>query len=206
MSFGYFDKIYCLNQLSRPDRWQQALDEFLKHNIIEVEQFLCITADQPFQSFCLSQYAMLKKFLASDKNNLLILEDDVIIHEHSHLDEAIKELPHDWDILYLGANLFGQGGWPIPQKFSNHLSRIKHAWTSHAIAYNRKAAQYIVNHYPVETYAMYDNWLSENVLEKLNCFITNPMCAWQRPVKSDLWGIEVDYTGAFDAGNKLLTA
>lgn len=150
---------------------------------------------------------MLKTFLATDKPVLLAMEDDVIFRDLDHLTSALAELPASWDIVFLGANItsmvFGIEQHP-PLRFSDHLYRVRRAWTSHAIAYTRRMAEIIVRHYPVTTFEMYDNWLSENLLEHNNAYLVNPMVAWQRPGKSDLWGIETDYTGAFVEGNKIM--
>lgn len=192
MNWNYFDKVYCLNQAERPDRWMQAEEEFLRIGLT-VERFESIKADQPFHSFCISQHAMLKQFLSTDGNTLLTLEDDVIFKSLDHFDQALIELPDNWDVLYLGANDRGV----TPQKYSKHLCRIKLAWTTHAVAYSRKMVEFIVNNYPVQTFAMYDDWLS-NRLPDHQCFIINPPVAHQRPGQSDLWGTFADYTGCFE--------
>lgn len=204
---------FCLNQESRPDRWSQAQEEFCRVGLTDVQRFLSIPADQPNQSFCLSQYAMLKAFLATGAKTAILFEDDVVFGNLDYLESAIGELPTDWrdswDILYLGANItdmvFGIKENP-PTRYSEHLWRVERAWTSHAIAYDRKVAEYIVEYYPVHTFNMYDNWLSEKVLQEFECFLVNPMVAFQRPGKSDLWGgIQTDYTGAFEWGNKFMS-
>lgn len=202
----FFDQIYCLNQESRPDRWAQAEAEFNRVGI-PVQRFLSLPADQPNKSFCLSQYAMLKKFLASGGKRLMTFEDDALFKNMDHLPACLNELPADWDVIYLGANLhhmvFGITENP-PVKYSEHLVRVKRAWTSHAIGYSRKMVEAIIEKYPVESFEMYDNWLSSNMLEHYNCFITNPMICWQRPGKSDLWNADTDYTGAFEWGDKFM--
>lgn len=191
--WNYFDKILCLNQAERPDRWKQAQDEFLRVGLGNVERFLALPAEVPFQSFCLSQHGMLKHFLADEEAHcVLTLEDDVVFRSLNHLPAALQELPADWDILYLGAN----DRQVTPQRVSAHLSRIRVAWTTHAVAYSRKMATYIVDNYPVETFAMYDDWLSSKLPEH-KCFIVNPPVAWQRPVFSNLWNRATDYTGCF---------
>lgn len=192
MNWDYFDKIMCLNQAERPDRWTQAEEEF-KRVGLAVERFFAIKADVPFHSFCLSQHGMLKRFLESEGQRLLTLEDDVVFRPLNHLEDALSELPEDWDVLYLGANDRGV----TPQRYSNRLSRIGMAWTTHAVAYSRKMAEFIVANYPVETFAMYDDWLSNQLPDK-QAFIVNPPVAWQRPVMSDLWGTQADYTGCFE--------
>ncbi|MFZ9376809.1 MAG: glycosyltransferase family 25 protein, partial [Candidatus Fonsibacter ubiquis] len=37
----YFEKIYCINLDKRPDRWESAKKEFLKHNI-NVERYSAV--------------------------------------------------------------------------------------------------------------------------------------------------------------------
>jgi GR25 family glycosyltransferase involved in LPS biosynthesis len=203
----YFDKIYCLNQDSRPDRWEQAKAEFDRVGI-QVERVATIPADQPNKSFCLSQYAMLRKFLGTDGQTLLTFEDDVIFKDMRHLDSAMRELPPNWDILYLGANItegvFGIQEQP-PIRYSPYLFRVRKAWTTHAISYSRRAIEAIVSNYPIYTFEMYDQWLNGGFLSIYNCFLINPMICWQRPGKSDLWNCDADYTGAFEWGNKFMS-
>lgn len=204
---NFLDTIYCLNQESRSDRWKQAEDEF-KRVGLKVERFLSIPANQPNRSFCLSQYAMLKRFLETDGERLLTFEDDVLFKNMGHLQAALKELPADWDVLYLGANIhhmvFGIVENP-PVRYSDNLFRVRRAWTSHAIAYSRKAVVKIVEAYPIGSFEMYDNWLSEHFLSDHQCFLINPTIAWQRPVYSDLWGANADYTGCFEWGDKFMS-
>jgi len=204
--WDFFEVIYCLNQDSRPDRWEQAKEELSRAKMERVERFASLPADQPIKSFCLSQYAMLKSFLATGKQTLLALEDDVVFHDLGHLPTALKDLPKGWDILYLGANITGMvtgiKDFP-PRQITPTIYQVYRAWTTHAVAYTRECAARIVSLFNPE--AMYDAWLSEVILPACNAYIVNPMVAWQRPGKSDLWGTDTDYTGAFAEGNKIMS-
>lgn len=197
----YFDSIKVLNQKSRPDRWELAEEEFQRIGISTYEQFYSIDAEIPYQSFCISQHAMLKSFLGSNGSHLLTLEDDVIFKNTDHFDDAMRQLPKDWDVLYLGANIRGEK----PQYYKNNIRRIRTAYTTHAIAYSRRMVTYIVDSYNPYNYQMYDSWLSDNVLGTHNCYVINPMIAFQRPgIHSDLWGVVTDYTSCFEDGNKMM--
>lgn len=200
MNFKCFDKIIVLNQKERTDRWSLLEDELKRVGISTYEQFYSVPADQPYKSFCISQWAMLNKFLESDGNYLLTLEDDVLFKNVDHFGEAMLQLPYNWDILYLGANIRGRR----PDYHSMNLRKIHIAYTTHAIAYSRKMVVYIVNSYNPYNFEMYDSWLSDNVLGKYNCYVVNPMVAFQRPVFSDLWGVYADYTSCFEDGNKMM--
>src|SRR5690348_6806898 len=122
-----FEAVYCLNQATRPDRWKLAQQEFDRIQLMDVRRFLSLPAGQPMQSFCLSQYAMLKTFLATKAETLLALEDDVVFRDIDVLPAALSELP-DWDVLYLGANItdmvFGIKENP-PVRHSEHLYRVR---------------------------------------------------------------------------------
>lgn len=202
----FFEMVYCLNQDSRPDRWKLAVEELDRVGLIDYKRFLCIPADQPIKSFCLSQYAMLKTFLTTGKQTLLILEDDVVFEQLDRLDKALADLPEDWDMLFLGANITG-GVTNIvarpPVRVTDNLYRIRAAWTTHAVAYTREAARKITCAYDGKS--MYDAWLSEEILPQVKAYLVNPMVAFQRPGKSDLWGIETDYMPAFIEGNKIMS-
>lgn len=173
----------------------------IRCGIPDYRLFHTIDSDATYKSFCLSQFAMLKESLSfGTPDPDLFFEDDVVLRSFDHLAAAIGELPKDWDMLYLGANVHEEK----PQRYSKHLFRIKSAWTSHAIAYSKKMIEFIVMNYPVLDFQMYDAWLNDHVLKNKQCFIVSPTIAWQRSGYSDLWGRETDYTGAFvDADRKL---
>lgn len=198
--FDFFHRIYVLNQEERTDRLQTFFNDLLIHGIdIRCEIFYAIPADVPMKSFCISQYGMLRQFLETDGKTLLALEDDCRFEDMGILWRAIDELPDNWDVLYLGCNLKGES----PEPYSNHLSKVKTAWMSHAIGYSRKMVEFIVENYKPKEGQMYDDWLSHQLPSK-NCFVINPMIAFQRPSFSDLWGCYTDYTSTIEEGNKLL--
>lgn len=138
----------------------------------------------------------------------LTLEDDAIFQDCDHLYSALMGLPLDWDILYLGANLFdpapgaNRPSTDVTVVQSPLILRVDGAWTTHAVAYSLSVARYIAAHFDPLENGMYDDWLAREVHSKFNCFIINPMIAWQRPGNSDLWGGPTDYTEALHKGNQ----
>jgi hypothetical protein len=181
-----FSKVLFLTQAERPDRTKQCQDE-LKRVGLKAEPYYAISADNPFKSFCLSQKSMVDS-ITSD--GALLLEDDVVFKNLNNLQNVINELPEDFDLLYLGANVTD----PHPEYVSPLLRRIRSAWTTHAIVYSLKAAKYISENYvDWETSGMYDDWLSREFLPKKKCYICCPMIAIQRPVYSDMWQRQCSY-------------
>jgi len=128
---------------------------------------------------------------------LLLCEDDVEIRNYEHFKKAISELPSDWELCYLGANVIG----PV-ERYSEHLFRITAAWTTHAVMYNnpKKLCKDYKNYV-----WMFDDWLKEHIQPNGNSYIIAPMMAWQKPHQSDLWDHFADYTTLFnDSANKLI--
>lgn len=210
--FPFFSKIYCINLDKRTDRWQQSLNEFGKVGI-SVERFSAIEGDNRPHAFNKSQHAVLSKALADGCERFLILEDDVEFKDWKHLGIALNQLPDDWDILFLGGNLIGCGGMEFrpPLKHSSHLFRLQDIWQTHAVAYSRRAAEWIVNNFPFhkdeyakEGLTIYDEWLRVHCLPVMNCFIVAPQIAVQRKSFSDIWHNEADYTSLFERGNALM--
>lgn len=194
MNWSFFQRIVCLS--ASDSEYALAQAEFTRVGL-SVQKYLAVKEIGPHQSFSHSERNILLDFLFSEDNRLLHLEDDVVFRELGHLPQAISELPADWDILYLGANLVcWNNGEPEPERYSPHLFRIRAAWTTHAIAYHKRCVRRILEGQPSFDALMFDNWLSSR-LPELNAFCVAPMVAWQRPRYSQIWNREDDYSEIF---------
>lgn len=204
---------FCLTLPERTDRQELARGEFRVQGM-NVDFFHAIPDSNRLISFNHSYYQMviraLKTFDHRDEyteediyiSHALFFEDDVVFGNCSHLPYAFEQLPADWDVLYLGANITNG---PVV-KYSQYLCKPTTAWTTHAIAMSSRVMQYIVDKFDPLSGRMFDDWLSTEVLPIFNCFIVNPMCCTQRPGKSDLWNCQTDYTDCFNIGNKMMAA
>lgn len=184
--------------------WQKACFEFERIGLSGVERFQAVKEIGPHQSFSHSERDILLNFYHSNAETLLHLEDDVTFRDTDHLEAALSELPADWDIVYLGANLvLWNNGEPNPERYSEHLFRVKCAWTTHAIGYNKKCIHRVLAQQPGFSEKMFDNYLSD-VLPELNAFCVSPMIAWQRPRFSLIWERDDDYAPIFEASEEKL--
>lgn len=212
--WNFFDRKVVLT--ADDVEWCAAQTEFARVGLDGYQKFQALAIDDgeilgPHQSFSGSECQILRDFLNSDALTLLHLEDDCVFRDLSHLEQALQELQSDWDIVYLGANLLcWNNGGPQPERYSQHLFRVKEAWTTHAIGYNRKCVSFILEHQPGLSERMFDNYLSD-MLPHLTAYVVAPMIAWQRPHKSTIWkeadGVTpkfTDYTDVFVASNEKL--
>jgi hypothetical protein len=162
-----------------------ALKE-MHRNSLSGEVVYAVQHNDAKTSFNLS----MQKIMQSTDGVLLLFEDDIEIRDFSHFEEAVSQLPNDWELCYLGANLIA----PI-EKYSENLYKTFGAWTTHAVMYNNPKE--LCKEY-IDTNIMFDDWLKTNIHPRGNTYIIKPMIAWQKPHDSDLWNHFADYTRIFD--------
>ena len=94
---------------------------------------------------------MWQKFLESDAEVAMFLEDDVMFDPH--FEKKItqifeRELPTDWDMLYLGA-MPNQYGFTYDDHSENLIRLYNGVWWMSSYVLTRKAAQYLVDNLPI---------------------------------------------------------
>ena len=193
--WDFFDRKVCLT--ADTGEWVKADTEFKRVGLIDVQRFNAVPHIGPHQSFNASTRQILIEFFESSHERLLFLEDDCVFKDHAHIEQTLKELPADWDIVYFGCNIQDEK----PVKITDRIYRIQGAFTTHCIGYNKKCIPFILENQPGFSEQMYDNWLSG---QQLNTYVINPMVAFQRPRHSKIWGHEVDYTEHFEVSQKKL--
>lgn len=172
-----FDNIVCLNLESRPERKKQSEHEFACHGI-KAEFFKATPGG--YIGFNKSMYNIFQSYSGS----LMVFEDDVeFIESVVNVEDAFNELPEDWDLLYLGANLRE----PV-KRYSNHLMILKNAWTTHAVGYSAKMVTWLKDNWNGDYSPpfVFDEWLRQKVQPDFKCFITDPMVCTQRGSYSDI--------------------
>ena len=201
MNWNIFERRICLTTV--PNEWELGRQEFDRVGL-SIEKFQSIPDVGPHQSFNHSMRRILADFYHSGAGTLLHVEDDCIFRDLSYVEQAVGELPYDWDVLYLGANLVcWNNGEPMPVRYSPHLFKIGCAWTTHAVAFSKKGAEFILQKQPGFSEQMLDNWLSLQ-LGALSAFVVAPMVAYQRARRSAIWGRFDDYTPILEASDARL--
>jgi GR25 family glycosyltransferase involved in LPS biosynthesis len=172
----------CINLDSRPDRWEMAQQQFDDIGW-EVDRFPAIDL-KPGWVGCAESHLRLIKLAYDDKEDILILEDDVqfLVDPVGTLEQIMGQLPEDWDMLYLGASP------KEPQeRYSDNLFRLKNAHVTHAILWHYRpkgAMEYVLNRqHKIEKI---DDFFVEKVQPKFNCYVTFPMLATQWDNQSNI--------------------
>jgi GR25 family glycosyltransferase involved in LPS biosynthesis len=199
-AFDYFDKIYCINLDSRPDRWQEAKGEFEALSISSYERVSGVVASSGALGCAKAICNVAEKALSEGREAVLICEDDLYFpkgkeHTHSKLQAALAQLPADWDALYLGATLIDRFHARPVEAYSSDLLKLNSAFATHTIAYSRKGLQTLMQEVSaipghvngiITRYEAIDVYLAKEYLHKNNCFITNELLSFQRPSYSDI--------------------
>ena len=175
-------KIKLINLESRPDRLKSVTDELHKFGVTEFERFNAFNGG--YEGFNKSMSEALR-----GEEEILIIEDDCQFFGcFNDLLTAKSKLPNDWDLLYLGANVLSE-----QTKYTDGIWHLNNGWTSHAILYSTKAAQWVFENFNPNGAIVFDEWLRTVAQKQLKCFIVNPFIAIQKPDYSDIQNQYAEY-------------
>lgn len=179
---------YCITLPERPQKWINAQREFkkLRGNVLKWNATKKVIG---FDGCRISHLGLLQHCVFDYPGELVaIYEDDVQFigkFPQDEIDRAMRELPADWDILYLGATLQKD-----LVRHSDHLYKLKGAFTTHAMIFNN---QNNVMEFILENNGggrKIDVFYADVVQERFNCYIAYPMIATQRDGFSDIMNRE----------------
>lgn len=196
--WDYFKEIYCINLDHRIDRWEHAQTEFESVGVLEkVNRFSAIKNENGKLGLIKSFLEIFKDVKKRNIKNVLIFEDDVkFINEPlSNLKKSISQIDNfDWGTFYLGATLHVKCN-----KVSPNILLLKHAYAAHAVAYESKTYDDIINQFEKtnevkNVYDINDVFFANVIQNKYLSLLIYPMIATQYPSFSDLEKHEVNYT------------
>jgi len=197
----YFDKTFCINLDSRPDRWEEAQKEFEKHAFI-VERIpgiegSKINLDFPLEikegavGCALSQLFCFKYAKQLGLDSFLLLEDDIQFDENINelINQYNEEVPSDWDMLYLGGQHFH--GMNLKQ-VSEHVYKCEYTLAAHSVAFKSTVYDRFIDKL-IDITKPCDVHYAESHAE-INAYVIIPHLTWQRNSYSDIEKVNVDYT------------
>lgn len=98
----WFDVTFCINLLSRPDRWADSLQEAVRHKLLDMRRFDAIWHETGSVGCAKSHLALMQVLVDSQYKNMLILEDDFHFVRDDWRERLKLVPPTGWDILFLG--------------------------------------------------------------------------------------------------------
>lgn len=176
-------KTYIINLDRRTDRLQKLNIPFEWTRFEAFDGSIFETSKRMQGHFgCLNSHRNILNKIKLEKNGMtIILEDDVEICSDfvERLNSILDNLPDNWDLLYLG-------GWNVGElkKFTEGIDVAEKVYTTHAYIIRDKFIDNVLEHLNSRDWKV-DVLLSES-LSHGNCFICNPVLAWQREGFSDI--------------------
>jgi hypothetical protein len=217
-AFSFFEKIYLINLEERKDRLENSLININNYEINNFEKFNGVKINENEYTFLsdkeksqlgysLSFYRIIRDAYVKNFSSILILEDDFeFIHDKENtnlfLKKSIDDLPSDWDVFYLGANImYDYTNYPI-EKFSDNLLKLNSAYCTHAISFSRRAILKILEIFSNESifieqmnsYKIFDIFLAKYFCINNSCFISREMLCTQTPGFSSIENCMSDYS------------
>jgi GR25 family glycosyltransferase involved in LPS biosynthesis len=182
-----------INLPDRPDRWEQAEKELSPH--FELTRIDAIKKSPGWLGLNETMMSVFKLVTGP----VLVFEDDATYRGNlSDLLQAIKELPPDFDMLLLGANIKDNR----LERVSPKLVRTFGCWTTHAIYYSHRFCQEVSE---TGMSCVIDEYFRTTIHPRGNSYIVTPFLSYQRQSFSDIEGSAKDYTDLFNRSNRMAT-
>ncbi len=181
----FFDRIYYINLDRRIDRREQFLLEIGKVGIENViRQPGMEMPYNPSYGNHISHAWCIMDAIRWDAEKILIFEDDAEFFPNAieNLNQSLCELPSDWDMFYLGANLDRFPAYYV----SDHIIKITGAFATHAYAFRSNMFTLLRDINLDKSVVHNDVSYAELVHPKYNCYLSYPLVAGQRDSYSDI--------------------
>lgn len=185
----FFDHIYLINLERRTDRLLQAKWELDKYDI-PYQVWEANDREDGRLGIYLSLQRIMQDAFGRQYKNILVFEDDALFltDPKVFMPWALKDLPTDYDILYLGANL--TKGYQ-PKFHSPNLLYLPRGFSLHACAYSASGIDK-VNRLE-STDLPVDLAIANKIQPHGKCYATYPMICTQRPGFSDIEKKQTDW-------------
>lgn len=197
----YFDRTFCINLDSRPDRWEDAQKEFARHSL-KVERVPGIEGAKMNLDFppeikegavgcALSQFFCIKYAKQLGLHTFLLLEDDIQFDDNINelYNQYILEVPPNWDMLYLGGQHFH--GMNL-ERVSEHVYKCEYTLAAHSVAFSSRVFDRFIDKL-IDITKPCDVHYAESHRE-INAYVFIPHLTWQRQSYSNIEKANVDYT------------
>lgn len=214
--FGYFDKIYCINLKTRPDRWENCKKQFSLFGVSNFQRFEAVKYNNSKLSkkanaqigCALSHYQIIKEAKTKNYSRILVLEDDFSFVQspeilNIELNKSIEQLPLDWHLFYLGAYFVKGYDYQPIEKYSNNLIKVNTGFCTHALSYSLLGINKILENLNLETesqilyfskeFEAIDWYFVRAFQYENNCFASKEFLCGQLAGLSDIEGKVFDY-------------
>ena len=185
-------KAYLINMDSRTDRWNEC-----QHLPFELERFSATQHSEGWRGLLDTMHRLFNEKFTGQP--MLVFEDDAMwVKPKAYFDQAVKDLPANYDMLLLGANIKGS-----VRKYKPSIYKVDGAWCTHAVLYSADFIRELTPILPTLNIPI-DEYFRTKIHPRLRSYVCRPMVCYQRPSFSDIEGKHNDYTDLFEASNRMM--
>lgn len=196
----FFDRVFCINLDSRPDRWQQSSVLFQQLGIdverIPAVQGSATNLNWPFPlkagaiGCSLSQLFAFKYARQLQLDNFLLFEDDIEFADNfnAKFADCITQLPGDWDIVYFSGN---HHLGPNLTRITDQIYRCEYTLAAHSVGFRHTVFDYFINTIIDLTKPCDVHYAESHRL--FNAYVVQPHITGQRSGFSNIENMNVDY-------------
>lgn len=186
----FFDRIVVINLPKRVDRLIEVSEELNNYGI-EFDLVDGIEHEKGAEGLRQTVENILKDSIQKKHKAILIFEDDCLFVEPKDvvdrtMEDAIKDLPEYWHILYLSA----QATDGFKRRHSSSLLQLDKAFATHSWAISLQGMKEII---AAGLEAPIDNSIVDKVQPMQKCFITYPILTTQRAGVSNIGNTFIDW-------------
>jgi GR25 family glycosyltransferase involved in LPS biosynthesis len=187
---NFFTKIFVINLPERTDRLLEVAEELYKWEI-PYELVNAIKHESGAEGLRMTVEKIFREAIANEWESVLIFEDDAMFvdscgNPNDTMNEVVKQLPLNWDILYLGAQC--TTGFKLRK--SANLLLVENAFATHAWAISLHGMKEILM---AGLEAPIDNCIVAKIQSHGTTYITYPLLATQRPGMSDIGNTYINW-------------
>jgi len=181
-----FDKIYCINLDSRPDKWKMCLEEFEKYNMLDlVERVPAIYHKKGYIGCTYSHLKCMELAKFNKFKKILILEDDfefVGSTPEKYISKALYQSKTiNWDMLYLSYRIELPREFIFYKEISDNLFQSTSQLTTGGYGMTDNVYNFMLNHQkPLLKCLCIDVFYARFLSHKFKCLNIKPMVIGQR--------------------------
>lgn len=196
---NYVENVYVINLDRREERWEHVQNQLKKYNI-DVERFSAVDGyEHPKKDevdisrgelgCSLSHKQVLEDARKNDYETICVFEDDIIFEDgfEWRFKEYYKQLPEDWEFVYLGGNDMEL------KNYSENVKIAKKVLTTHSYLVKRSMYEKILSRIEENAFGNPIDNLYSRIQWEETFYIFKPKIVIQKEGYSDVRGGHRNY-------------
>ena len=193
--------IFVINLKERTDRKLHIEDQLKKINCPEYKLIEGINGNTLLNKTRLKNgmFGLVNTYLKiydewiqKDCDDIIIIEDDCLFVENFNekLEDYIKNVPSDWDMLYFGANHnYHMGKKTI--KINEKCIKLNNSYSAHCVLLKKKVFEELIEN--IKNFSIENDVMMSNLQNKYNAYSSSEVLATQIESYSDIENKIVNY-------------